>query len=152
MLRCQNKIWSVKVCLSSRECFSRDVVLGRLEDPLSPAPLCQPKDISEDGSGSGFACLCTTDLCNNLNNTSLGEDREPLQQQEQQQQQQQQQKLNSSKKFEKNTKQTSALRKDFKSGNYSGPTRELVKCQKASRQEHPLSASCVVFSAEVSPH
>ena len=52
-----------------RECFSLEVVLGRLDDPLRPAPTCQPRDISEDGSGSGFACLCTSNLCNNLNTT-----------------------------------------------------------------------------------
>ena len=108
-MECSHKIWSVKA--GSRECFSKDVVLGRLEDPLSPAPHCEPKDISEDGSGSGFACLCTTDLCNNLNSTTSLEENRDTQPQ-----------LKSSKKIEKNTKQTSTLGKDFQGGNYSRTT------------------------------
>lgn len=47
-----------------RECFKIDVLLGTISDPLKPQEKCVEKDISEDGSGSGMACLCTTDLCN----------------------------------------------------------------------------------------
>ena len=114
MSNCSNNIWSVKP--TARECFSREVVLGRLEDPLIPSPHCQPRDISEDGSGSGFACLCTTNLCNNLNSTNSLEENRDTQQQ-----------LKSSKKLEKNTKQTSTPRKDLKSGNYSCRTWQVVK-------------------------
>ena len=49
-----------------RECFKTDVLLGTIRDPLVPNTNCIEKDISEDSSGSGMACLCTTDFCNNF--------------------------------------------------------------------------------------
>ena len=53
-----------------RQCFNTEVVLGRLDDPLTPASECEEKDISEKGTGEGRACLCTNNLCNNLNSLS----------------------------------------------------------------------------------
>ena len=54
------------VSATVRECFKKDVLLGTINNPLKPTENCIEKDISEDGSGSGLACLCTTDLCNFL--------------------------------------------------------------------------------------
>ena len=54
------------VSATVRECFKKDVLLGTITNPLKPTEDCIEKDISEDGSGSGMACLCTTDLCNFL--------------------------------------------------------------------------------------
>ena len=48
-----------------RECFSPEVLLGSISDPLLPEQTCRPKDITESpGSGGIMACLCDTDLCN----------------------------------------------------------------------------------------
>ena len=93
-----------------RECFSTEVVLGRLEDPLTPTDLCQEKDISEDGSGAGRACLCTHDLCN-------GRQTEPVETSQQ---------LNRGKKFGERTKQTSNLSKNIKSGRYKVTTTAIT--------------------------
>ena len=46
-----------------RECFSKSVLLGTLDNPLTAAPDCKPTDISE-GDQKVFACLCETDYCN----------------------------------------------------------------------------------------
>ena len=47
-----------------RECFPTRVLLGTIRDPLAPLPDCSQRDITDDGSGSIFACLCNTDFCN----------------------------------------------------------------------------------------
>merc|ERR1719412_780502 len=49
-----------------RECFPTRVLLGSISAPLAPATLCTERDITDDGSGSIRACLCTTDLCNHV--------------------------------------------------------------------------------------
>lgn len=46
-----------------RECFSKSVLLGTLDNPLRAAPTCELRDISE-GDQKVFACLCETNLCN----------------------------------------------------------------------------------------
>ena len=40
------------------------MLLGTIRDPLAPLPDCSQRDITDDGSGSIFACLCNTDFCN----------------------------------------------------------------------------------------
>ena len=42
--------------------------MGSLNDPLVPLPTCRQKDITDDRSGSIFACLCDTDFCNDGQN------------------------------------------------------------------------------------
>jgi len=49
-----------------RECFPTRVLLGSIRDPLTPATSCQQRDITDDRSGSIFACLCSSDLCNEI--------------------------------------------------------------------------------------
>ena len=51
-----------------RECFPTRVLLGSISDPLVPLPDCGQKDITDDRSGSIFACLCDTDFCNDGQN------------------------------------------------------------------------------------
>ena len=51
-----------------RECFPTRVLLGSISDPLVPLPDCSQKDITDDRSGSIFACLCDTDFCNDGQN------------------------------------------------------------------------------------
>ena len=46
-----------------RECFSKSVLLGTLDNPLRPKETCEPSDISEEGQ-KVFACLCENDYCN----------------------------------------------------------------------------------------
>ena len=58
-----------------RECFSKSVLLGTLDNPLRAAPTCDPADISE-GDQKVFACLCETNLCNSFR--SPGEPRPDL--------------------------------------------------------------------------
>ena len=57
-------IWYHLISATVRECFKTDILLGTINNPLQPSATCVEQDISEDGSGSGFACLCTSDLCN----------------------------------------------------------------------------------------
>ena len=38
-----------------------------MENPLKPSPTCNQRDITEDGSGTTIACLCTTNYCNGGN-------------------------------------------------------------------------------------
>ena len=47
-----------------RECFSPSILLGPINDPLTLADSCSPKDISETPGSSIMACLCNTPLCN----------------------------------------------------------------------------------------
>ena len=47
-----------------RECFPTRVLLGTIRDPLVALPDCSQRDITDDGSGAIFACLCNTDFCN----------------------------------------------------------------------------------------
>ena len=49
-----------------RECFSPSILLGPINDPLTLADSCVPKDISETPGSSIMACLCNTPLCNAL--------------------------------------------------------------------------------------
>ena len=58
-----------------RECFSKSVLLGTLDNPLRAAPTCDLRDISE-GDQQVFACLCETNLCNSFR--SPGEPRPDL--------------------------------------------------------------------------
>ena len=58
-----------------RECFSKSVLLGTLDNPLRAAPTCDLRDISE-GDQKVFACLCETNLCNSFR--SPGEPRPDL--------------------------------------------------------------------------
>ena len=51
-----------------RECFPTRVLLGSIQDPLVPLPDCSQRDITDDGSGTIFACLCNTDFCNDDDN------------------------------------------------------------------------------------
>lgn len=47
-----------------RECFPTRVLLGTITNPLTPEDHCVERDITDDGSGSIKACLCSTDYCN----------------------------------------------------------------------------------------
>ena len=49
-----------------RECFSPSILLGPINDPLTLADTCIPKDISETPGSSIMACLCNTPKCNAL--------------------------------------------------------------------------------------
>ena len=51
-----------------RECFPTRVLLGTIRDPLAALPDCSQRDITDDGTGSIFACLCNTDFCNDDQN------------------------------------------------------------------------------------
>ena len=47
-----------------RECFPTSVLLGSIQNPLLAADDCVQRDITDDGSGTILACLCTRDFCN----------------------------------------------------------------------------------------
>ena len=47
-----------------RECFPTSVLLGSINNPLLATQGCQQRDITDDGSGTILACLCTRDFCN----------------------------------------------------------------------------------------
>jgi len=49
-----------------RECFPTRVLLGSIQNPLTPQDFCVTRDITDDGSGSIQACLCSTDYCNDV--------------------------------------------------------------------------------------
>ena len=51
-----------------RECFSKSILLGTLENQLIAKEYCEPQDISE-GSQKVEACLCETDFCNSYRGT-----------------------------------------------------------------------------------
>ena len=55
-----------------RECFSPSILLGPINDPLTLASTCNPKDISETPGSSIMACLCNTPLCNANDGSSSG--------------------------------------------------------------------------------
>ena len=46
--------------------FSLLLILLDIRDPLTPENFCAVRDITDDGSGSIKACLCSTDYCNNV--------------------------------------------------------------------------------------
>ena len=58
-----------------RECFSKSIVLGTVDNPLVAKPYCDPIDISENSISRVTACLCETDLCNAFR--SAGEKPQP---------------------------------------------------------------------------
>ena len=47
-----------------RECFPTSVLLGSIQDPLVAGRSCRQRDITDDGSGTILACLCSSDYCN----------------------------------------------------------------------------------------
>ena len=47
-----------------RECFPTSVLLGSIQNPLLASEDCVQRDITDDGSGTILACLCTRDYCN----------------------------------------------------------------------------------------
>ena len=55
-----------------RECFSTSILLGSLDNPVSPSPSCRPRNVESD---SISACLCTTDLCNELSSRKVAKSR-----------------------------------------------------------------------------
>jgi len=57
-----------------RECFPKSILLGSVNNPLTPTDSCSQRDITDDNSGSIFACLCNTDFCNDDASTPLGAD------------------------------------------------------------------------------
>ena len=46
-----------------RECFSTSILLGSLDNPVTPQGRCSPEPVESDAIS---ACLCTSDLCNDL--------------------------------------------------------------------------------------
>ena len=59
---------NIYITATLRECFPTRVLLGSINDPLVPLPDCSQRDITDDGSGAIFACLCNTDFCNDDDN------------------------------------------------------------------------------------
>ncbi len=49
-----------------RECFQDDVQLGLATNPVKPGAVCRPQRTQADPASSIRACLCTTDLCNDV--------------------------------------------------------------------------------------
>ena len=50
-----------------RQCFPSHILLGPVYNPLvSTEDTCELRDITDDNSGSVLACLCESDLCNQL--------------------------------------------------------------------------------------
>jgi hypothetical protein len=47
-----------------RECLSKAVLLGSVDNPLIVQPFCEPQVIAEDSGSRTEACLCDSDLCN----------------------------------------------------------------------------------------
>ena len=60
-----------------RECFPSRVLLGNLANPLLPSPGCSQRDITDEGTGTVKACLCTTDHCNTEEEAELEQERRP---------------------------------------------------------------------------
>ena len=54
----------VHISATLRECFPTRVLLGTINNPLTSSDQCYERDITDDGSGSIKACLCSTDYCN----------------------------------------------------------------------------------------
>ena len=46
-----------------RECFSTSILLGSLDNPVTLQGRCSPEPVESDAIS---ACLCTSDLCNDL--------------------------------------------------------------------------------------
>ena len=46
-----------------RECFPTSILLGSIENPVDPTPVCSPEPVESD---TILACICTSDLCNIL--------------------------------------------------------------------------------------
>jgi len=47
-----------------RECFPTSILLGSIENPVDPTPLCSTEPVESD---TIQACICTSDLCNGIN-------------------------------------------------------------------------------------
>ena len=60
-----------------RECFSRSILLGSVDDPLVVKKTCEPQVVSEEGGLPTKACLCETDFCNVGENQSESLQSEP---------------------------------------------------------------------------
>ena len=58
-----------------RECFSTSILLGSLDNPVQARDQCLPELVESDAI---TACICTTDLCNDL--ASSGDTRQQQQQ------------------------------------------------------------------------
>ena len=52
-----------------RECFSTSILLGSLDDPVTPSGQCSPEPVESEAIS---ACLCTSDLCNDLDQGESG--------------------------------------------------------------------------------
>ena len=52
-----------------RECFSKSILLGSQAAPVEISESCEPRSV--DSGGSIWACICTEDLCNDLQNYQL---------------------------------------------------------------------------------
>ena len=50
-----------------RECFSTSILLGSLDNPVLPSSTCSPEPVESDVI---TACLCTSDMCNDLSSDS----------------------------------------------------------------------------------
>ena len=50
-----------------RECFSTSILLGSLDNPVLPSSSCSPEPVESDVI---TACLCTSDMCNDLSSDS----------------------------------------------------------------------------------
>ena len=61
-----------------RECFPTSVLLGSIQNPLLAADDCVQRDITDDGSGTILACLCTRDFCNADSSKLGGQIRDPV--------------------------------------------------------------------------
>ena len=61
-----------------RECFPTSVLLGSIQNPLLASDDCVQRDITDDGSGTILACLCTRDYCNDESSRLSGSIRDPV--------------------------------------------------------------------------
>ena len=61
-----------------RECFPTSVLLGSIQNPLLAADDCVQRDITDDGSGTILACLCTRDFCNAESSNLAGQIGDPV--------------------------------------------------------------------------
>ena len=52
-----------------RECFSKSILLGSQASPVEITESCEPRSV--DSGGSIWACICTEDLCNDLQDYQL---------------------------------------------------------------------------------
>ena len=61
-----------------RECFPTSVLLGSIQNPLLASEDCVQRDITDDGSGTILACLCTRDFCNAESSKLGSQTRDPV--------------------------------------------------------------------------